>query len=73
VKYHQMIQEMEQRERERKEMYRMEVSNRVQQQRSLNSSERSTRKKKIMEVKDQYQQMKSSHYKAEKETSKLIE
>lgn len=68
-----MIQEMEQRERERKEMYRLEVSNRVQQQRSLNSSERSMRKKKIMEVKDQYHQMKSSHYKAEKETSKLIE
>lgn len=48
IKYHQFIQALEQQERDRKEIYRQQVDNRIQKQRSLNSSERSHRKSKLL-------------------------
>lgn len=48
IKYHQFIQALEQQERDRKEIYRQQVDNRIEKQRSLNSSERSHRKSKLL-------------------------
>ena len=72
IKYHQMIQDMEQRERERKRMYRIETQQKLESQKRLNSAERSSRAMKLREVRDMFQKAKQSQYRAEKEASSLM-
>jgi hypothetical protein len=72
MKFHQLVQEMEQRERERREMHRAENQLRVQRQKSINSSERSSRKEKITHARQVFKEDKNFHYKAEKEISQSL-
>jgi len=70
IKYHEMIQQMERREREKKLMHQKEVEEKVEMQRRMNSSQRVSRRQKLQEVKDNYYEMKSSRYKLEREASR---
>lgn len=73
IKYHQFIQALEQQERDRKEIFRQEVGNRIEKQRNLNSAERSHRKSKLVEVRKELQGSKLNSYHLEKKTSKEIQ
>lgn len=53
-------------------MHRAENDLRIQRQKSINSSERSSRKEKITHARQAFKEDKSFHYKAEKEISQTL-
>ena len=62
VKYHSFLQDLEQRERDKRQVHRQQVQKKVEFQRNLNSAERSTRKHHLREAKRMFQDGKHESY-----------